>query len=172
VSSLPTLGPRGEGWVLIQGVLLVLVVAAGADSLAHGADGTASTVIGPAVSGGVRVVVALIGLAVATAGGVLAVGGVRDLGGSLTPLPHPRDDSQLVETGVYGLVRHPIYGGIVIGASGWALLAASPAALGLSVVLLGFFRLKSAREEAWLEARYPAYPAYRSRTKRMLPLLY
>ena len=29
MTRLPSLGPRGEGWVLIQGVLLVLVAAAG-----------------------------------------------------------------------------------------------------------------------------------------------
>jgi len=39
-------------------------------------------------------------------------------------------------------------------------------------VLLVFFTLKSAREEVWLEQRYPGYPAYRATTRRMLPFIY
>jgi protein-S-isoprenylcysteine O-methyltransferase Ste14 len=158
VSRLPALGPRGEGWVAIQGVLLVAAVAAG--------------MAGPAWDGAVRMVAAIGGAACAIAGGVLAWRGMRDLSDALTPLPHPRDGATLVETGSYRLVRHPIYGGIVIGATGYGLLTASPAALAAAAVLLGFFRLKSAREEAWLERRYPGYPAYRARTRRLLPFIY
>jgi len=36
-------------------------------------------------------------------------------------------------------------------------------------VLAAFLYLKSAREEAWLEARYPGYAAYRARTPRFIP---
>jgi len=36
-----------------------------------------------------------------------------DLGQNLTPLPHPRDDGQLVQTGIYSLVRHPLYSGVI-----------------------------------------------------------
>ncbi|MEO5885006.1 MAG: isoprenylcysteine carboxylmethyltransferase family protein [Candidatus Limnocylindrales bacterium] len=104
------------------------------------------------------------------AGGViLAARGIVDLGGSLTPLPHPRDDARLVETGVYGLVRHPIYGGLILGAVGWALMLASLAGLVASALLLAFFTLKAAREEAWLTTRFPGYPAYRTRTRRFIP---
>jgi protein-S-isoprenylcysteine O-methyltransferase Ste14 len=77
-----------------------------------------------------------------------------------------------VETGAYRLVRHPIYGGLVAASLGWGLLTASAPALAGAAVLLAFFRLKSAREEAWLVARYPGYAAYRGRTRRMLPFLY
>ena len=105
-------------------------------------------------------------------GGVLAVRGVVDLRAALTPLPHPREGASLVDTGSYRLVRHPIYGGIVLGAAGYALLTASPLAIVGTAVLFGFFRLKSAREEAWLVQRYPGYAAYRARTSRMIPLVY
>jgi len=158
MSSLPSLGPRGEGWVALQGVLLVVVGAAG--------------LMGSAWDGPLRAVAAVAGAALLVAGGILAMRGIVDLREALTPLPHPRDGADLVDTGAYRLVRHPIYGGIVIGAAGYALVMASPLALAGAAVLLGFFRLKSSREEAWLAARYPAYPEYRSRTRRMLPYLY
>ena len=69
-------------------------------------------------------------------------------------------------------MRHPIYGGIIVGSAGFGLAAASPLAVAGAAVLLAFFRLKSAREEAWLAARYPGYDAYRGRTRRMIPWVY
>jgi len=158
MSQLPSLGPRGEGWVVIQFVLLPLVGLAG--------------LIGPAWSGGLRAVTDVLGAVLLAAGVGLGAWGLLALQTALTPLPRPRDGAQLVETGAYRLVRHPIYGGIIIAALGYGLVMASPASVLGALVLLGFFRLKSAREEVWLMAVYPAYAAYRARTPRLLPLLY
>jgi protein-S-isoprenylcysteine O-methyltransferase Ste14 len=74
-----------------------------------------------------------------------------------------------VESGAYSLVRHPIYGGLILGAAGWGLWTASPLALLGAVVLAVFFNLKSRREETWLADQFEEYDAYRSRTKRLLP---
>ncbi len=74
------------------------------------------------------------------AGALLLGKGLLDLGRSLTPLPHPRDDARLVVSGVYGLVRHPIYGGIIVTSFGWALVAASPVTLGLSLRAAGLLQ--------------------------------
>ena len=156
MTGLPSLGPRGEGWVLIQGVLLVVVAAAGWS-------------LGPDWSGPLRLVGAAVGTALITGGIVLALRGVVDLGGALTPLPRPRDDAELVETGAYGLVRHPIYGGLILVGFGWAIVQASVVAVALAVVLAGFLLVKSAREEAWLNQRFPAYAAYSARTRRFIP---
>lgn len=157
-TRVPALGPRGEGWVVLQGLLLAAEAAAG--------------LAGPAWDGPARVASTVAGLALAAAGGALAVAGLRDLGEALTPLPHPRADADLVAHGAYRLVRHPIYGGLVLGATGFGLLTASPAALGGAAVLLGFFTLKSMREEAWLVARHPGYAAYRRGRRRLVPLVW
>lgn len=158
-SRLPSLGPRGEGWVVLQFLLLALVALAG-------------LLAGGAWSGGLASLTTLLGLALVAGGALLAGRGLLDLGRNLTPLPHPRDDAHLVEVGVYALVRHPIYGGLIAAAVGWGLVAASPLTLLLAGVLALFFRLKSGREEIWLEQRYPDYAAYAARTKRFLPYLY
>jgi protein-S-isoprenylcysteine O-methyltransferase Ste14 len=155
VTRLPALGPRGEGWVVIQGVLLLLTAAAGW--------------LGPAWDGALRLLGSIAGVALIAAGLWLAMRGIRDLRGALTPLPYPRQGAELVETGVYAGVRHPIYGGLVIAGVGWGLLTASPAAIAAALVLLAFFELKSRREEAWLEGRFAGYAAYRARTRRLIP---
>jgi protein-S-isoprenylcysteine O-methyltransferase Ste14 len=156
MTRLPSLGPRGEGWVLIQGVLLVAVVAAGWS-------------LGPDWSGSLRLAGVVVGVVLITGGIVLAFRGVVDLRGALTPLPRPRDGAELVETGAYAFVRHPIYGGLILAAFGWAIVRASIVAVALAAVLAAFLRLKSAREEAWLQQHFPAYAAYRARTRRFIP---
>ena len=158
MTRLPALGARGEGWLVIQFGLLIVIVA--------------SAYAGRAWGGEVGAVTSAVGIVLLIAGGTLAVRGIVDLGGALTPFPRPREGGRLIESGAYRLVRHPIYGGLVIGALGWGLFKASPLALLLSVGLLLFFDLKSRREEAWLADEYPGYGEYRNRTRRLIPFLY
>jgi protein-S-isoprenylcysteine O-methyltransferase Ste14 len=158
MSRLPALGPRGEGWVVLQFVLVAVVAWAGT--------------LGPGWDGGARLVSTVVGAVLLGAGVLLALRGLYDLRQALTPLPHPREDAELVEHGSYRLVRHPIYGGLVIGALGYGLVTASPAAVVASIVLLGFFDLKARREEAWLMGHYPGYAQYRERTRRLVPWVY
>jgi protein-S-isoprenylcysteine O-methyltransferase Ste14 len=95
-----------------------------------------------------------------------------ELGPSMTPMPRPRNDGRLVESGIYGSLRHPIYAGLILGSLGWSALTRSPAALLVALVLATFLDAKARREEAWLLDRYPPYAAYRLRTKRFLPGIY
>jgi protein-S-isoprenylcysteine O-methyltransferase Ste14 len=39
----------------------------------------------------------------------------------------------------------------------------------MAAVIALFFRLKSMREEVWLEERFPGYATYRRRTRRFIP---
>ena len=155
MTRLPSLGPRGEGWVAIQALLLAITVVTG--------------LLGPAWAGPIRIATSLLGAVLIAGGLLLAARGLRDLRDALTPLPYPRANAELVETGVYRLVRHPIYGGLVLAAVGLGLLTASPASIVSAFALWGFFELKSRREEAWLEARFAGYAAYRARTRRLIP---
>jgi protein-S-isoprenylcysteine O-methyltransferase Ste14 len=156
--TLPQLGRRGEGWFLIQVALLAAVAIAGG--------------LGPAWSGAALTAGVGVGLLLAGLGGVLAVRGILDLRENLTPFPMPLDGARLVDTGAYRLVRHPMYGGLILGAFGWGLFNASVPALAGAFALAVVLRLKSAREELWLADRFEGYDAYRSRTRRFLPWLY
>lgn len=157
-SSLPELGRRGEGWFVIQVVLLGAVAVAGG--------------LGPAWSGVARAVGVALGVVLLGLGALLAVRGILDLRHNLTPFPKPIDGARLVDTGAYRLVRHPIYGGLILGAIGWGLVGASIPALVGAVTLAIFLRLKSGREEAWLADRFEAYDEYRARTRRFVPWVY
>jgi protein-S-isoprenylcysteine O-methyltransferase Ste14 len=150
-SRLPDLGPRGEGWVAAQGVLIALEIGCAI----RGMDW-------PDRRPTLRVAAAVGGI---VAGGVLAGDAARTLGPALTPLPRPRDGGTFHESGAYRFVRHPIYGGVLLMAAGGALLT-SPLATVPAALLGVLFWGKSRREEAWLVERYPEYPRYADRVRR------
>lgn len=154
----PDLGSRGQGWVVLQLFLVALIALAGLP---------ASSVTGPTGT-----VLLVVGSVLIVAGGVMAVLGMQALGRSFTPNPRPLDTGQLVESGIYGSVRHPMYGGVVLGAVGWGCLNGSLVAILLSAILLVVFYLKSVREEAWLVDHYAGYADYRRRTRRFYPGLF
>jgi protein-S-isoprenylcysteine O-methyltransferase Ste14 len=155
---LPTLGPHGEGWVLIQTALaILLLVGSAVDPLALGE---------PA-----RSYMAILGALVCLAGSALFAWGAMELGPSfsiwVTPLPNAR----LVTTGPYACTRNPICTAQSVFALGWALMWGSPIGLGLAVVYAAYLdRGKLAREEETLLVRYPEYREYMRRvTHRMWP---
>ncbi len=154
-TRIPDLGPRGEGWVVLQVLLFLIVIASGLD--------------GPAWSGPTREVAALVGVGLMALGLALVAAGIVALRRQLTAYPMPVPGGRLIEEGVFGLVRHPMYGGGVIAALGWGLVTASIATIASALVLFMFFDLKSRREEAWLRERFAGYAAYRLRTHRLIP---
>ncbi len=105
-------------------------------------------------------------------GGSLLIWGGLELGTNLTPLPHPKDDGELVTSGAYGVVRHPIYSSVIFLAIAYSFWQWSLThAIGVLVLLL-FFDIKARKEEAWLSHKFPEYDAYRSNVKKLIPWLY
>jgi protein-S-isoprenylcysteine O-methyltransferase Ste14 len=157
MSRIPALGPRGEGWVALQFLLLAAIGAAGFLVRVPLTDGGASL-----FAGGILVLLGLL----------LAWRAVRDLDESLSPLPMPTASATLIQHGLYGSIRHPIYAALVLMAVGWSLATLSLLALALTGVLALVLDLKSRREETWLRERFPEYAAYAARTKRFIPRIY
>lgn len=114
----------------------------------------------------------IIGLALLGTGLLLALAGVLSLGNNLTAVPRPKEGAQMVESGAYRLVRHPIYSGIILGAWGWGFFMASGIALLLALLLFFFFDVKSRREEQWLAETYENYAGYQQRVRKLIPFLY
>lgn len=152
---------RGEWYVIIQFALFALVLF-GPNSLAGLPHwGSPWYMIGIVVG----VVFGLFGVFLITAGIVF-------LGRNLTALPYPKDDSELVETGAYSIVRHPIYSGLIFGAFGWGLILNGWLTLVYALILFIFFDIKSRREEQWLMQKFPGYEDYRRRVRKLIPFIY
>lgn len=113
--------------------------------------------------------VSIVGLPVAAAGFIVALLSVFKLDQNLTVYPSPKQGSELITTGLYKYVRHPIYAGIIFFAFGFALFWSSGFKLLISAALLLWFWLKSVYEEKKLAARYSHYKQYQQQTGRFIP---
>ena len=145
--------PRGFGWVVGQMLLLGTVA-----------------VVAPRCRSTQPPVLALAGGAVLLACAAwMGLGGVRSLGRNLTPLPAPRPDGELVTSGIFAQVRHPLYASVMAFGFGWALLWGSRRALGPATAQALYLHAKARHEERLLCARFPEYEDYASRVPRCLP---
>jgi len=158
-TRLPSLGPRGEGWFLLQVVLIFLIFVACWVANSH-------------LAGAPRFAVSVAGATLIVAGVALGFLGIKDLDRSMSPMPRPLESSVLIQDGVYRRLRHPIYAAVILIAVGASLLTASLVGLALSILLALLLDLKARREEVWLRERYPGYAAYAAHTKRFVPGIY
>jgi protein-S-isoprenylcysteine O-methyltransferase Ste14 len=157
-TRIPSLGQRGEGWVILQAALFVLIALSAWFQLRQDGD--------PPL--GVR----LLGTGMCVAGVGLIVWASHTLGSFLTPFPRPTERHELVTGGPFRWVRHPIYSGVLLTALGACLISGSWPALAFSLALFVLFDLKSRREELWLSQLHPEYLDYRRRTRKFVPGIY
>ena len=106
-------------------------------------------------------------------GGVFTLYSVISLKNSLTPSPQPREEGNLITSGLYGIVRHPAYSSILLMALGFSVSMNDFVRLILTVILAIFFDAKSRVEERLLEKTYPKYAPYKKQvTKKFIPWIY
>lgn len=129
-------------------------------ALAFVPHGTAWPVNGLVIAGTVVLV---------AGGGMLAVLGLVGLGPALTASPIPKANAPLVTGGVYGLVRNPIYTGLMTGGAGLAMFGASVWHIIAWVLLVLLLSSKARWEERMLLAEHPEFAGYARRVGRFLP---
>lgn len=100
--------------------------------------------------------------------GVMIVGALG-LGRALTPLPLPNGAGHLRTGGLYRLVRHPIYTGLLMFAVGQVLSEPSVLRFGSAVLLIALITVKARWEERRLVEEFPEYPDYAALTPRFIP---
>jgi protein-S-isoprenylcysteine O-methyltransferase Ste14 len=142
----------GYGWVVVQIALFVLYGLA----LAWGAS----------ASWGVW---RWLGIPLLAVGAWVGLAALRMHGRKLTPLPEPNPALGLQRTGVYAVIRHPMYTGLLLSAFGLAILAQKPLTIAAAGALTVFFNLKAREEERRLRRCYPDYADYQRATGRFLP---
>jgi protein-S-isoprenylcysteine O-methyltransferase Ste14 len=117
----------------------------------------------------VGVTITVIAGAFVAIGIVTAVLAGARLGGALTPSPIPNSSGQLATTGLYALVRHPIYSALFLASIGLALRGASLGHVAVLVALIVLISFKARAEEAMLFSKFEGYSQYASRVGRFIP---
>ena len=152
---------RWSGYASVR-LLLVLALAVAVRGNRHGA--AAASLSGPAPKA--------VGLTLWILGIALAVWARVYIGGNWgTPMSR-KENPDLITTGPYRFVRHPIYSGIILAMFGTAV-AVTLYWLIPAVLCAVYFSYSAKAEERYMTERFPqAYPAYREKSKMLIPFVF
>jgi protein-S-isoprenylcysteine O-methyltransferase Ste14 len=119
------------------------------------------------------IAVSLVGLATLVSGLSFMVWARRHLGRYWSARIRVMEDHQLIRTGPYHLLRHPIYFGGLVAVLGTAMVAGQLRGLVALVFTLIAFVRKIKLEETGLRERFgSAYVEYQKRVKALVPFIY
>src|SRR5262249_8323517 len=111
-----------------------------------------------------------IGVILFVAGGVLRLWPVHVLGHRFSGLVAIQPGHTLLTTGVYGVIRHPSYLGLLVTSLGWGLAFRAGMGVLLTALLLPPLIARIRSEENLLRLHFGAeYDAYCARTSRLIP---
>ena len=79
---------------------------------------------------------------------------------------------ELVTTGPYAFLRHPIYASLLCFIWAGVLSHLSTTSFCAAVIFSAGIAVRIYSEEHFLSLRYPNYPDYAKRTKRIIPYIY
>jgi protein-S-isoprenylcysteine O-methyltransferase Ste14 len=114
-----------------------------------------------------------IGIVLFAGGGALRMWPVFVLGHRFSGLVAIQPGHQLVTSGIYRVVRHPSYLGLLIGSLGWALAFRSGVGVLLVACMFAPLLARMRAEENLLRSHFGAqYDAYSARTSRLIPGIY
>jgi protein-S-isoprenylcysteine O-methyltransferase Ste14 len=114
-----------------------------------------------------------LGVVLFAAGGALRIWPVFVLGRRFSGLVAIQPGHTLVTGGIYGVIRHPSYLGLLVGSLGWALAFRSALGVLLTALLIPPLVARIGAEERLLRMQFgDEYDAYRSRTSRLIPGIY
>jgi len=150
----PTPSDRRVAWLLVLGQFLLLgliVLLPGADTWTLPVALTRAAQVAEAVG-----IIAMVAAATA-------------LGRGLTAAPLPNSHAELRTGGLYRIVRHPIYTGLLLFAAARTLSSGSVWTASACVALVVLINAKARWEERHLARRFPGYTAYAARTSRFIP---
>jgi len=149
-------GSRLGGFRILLAVVVVILVRANVHQGSERVDG-------PLLQG--------IGLALWIAGLALAVWARLYIGRNWGMPMTRREEPELVTTGPYHLIRHPIYSGIILAMIGTAV-ATTLVGLIVVAVIAAFFTFSATREESFLATEFPeTFPPYKAKTKMLIPFV-
>ncbi len=83
-----------------------------------------------------------------------------------------KKDHKLLTTGPYGITRHPIYTGLLLGIIGTILIYNQPKGLLALLFIFCAFSFKINKEEKFLLKQFPEYATYMKKVKRIIPFVY
>jgi protein-S-isoprenylcysteine O-methyltransferase Ste14 len=114
-----------------------------------------------------------LGLALQVAGAAMRIAGLSTLGCQFSGFVTLQENHQLVQTGLYSKIRHPMYLGLLAAMPGLTLVFRSKLVLPMLVLTAGFVWLRMRQEEGLLREKFgTAFDEYARRTWHLIPHVY
>ena len=114
-----------------------------------------------------------LGVVLFAVGGALRIWPVFVLGYRFSGLVAIQSGHSLVTSGVYGVIRHPSYLGLLVNSLGWALAFRSVIGILLTAFTIPPLLARIRAEETLLKSQFgDQYEIYRSHTSRLIPWFY
>jgi protein-S-isoprenylcysteine O-methyltransferase Ste14 len=113
------------------------------------------------------------GCIICAAGVLFAIWARYTLGSNWSGTVTVKANHELIQSGPYSLVRHPIYTGALFAFLGNAIVIGEVKGLLALLICFCAFRYKLVMEEQFMSELFPAqYPDYRKRVKMLVPFVY
>jgi protein-S-isoprenylcysteine O-methyltransferase Ste14 len=114
-----------------------------------------------------------LGVLLFAGGGALRIWPVFVLGRRFSGLVAIQPGHKLVTSGVYSVIRHPSYLGLLVNSLGWALAFRSVLGVLLAALMVPPLLARIRAEETLLHTQFAGeYSAYCTRTSRLIPRIY
>ena len=90
---------------------------------------------------------------------------IKDLGSNLSPFPRPIANGNLITSGIYSFVRHPMYYSLILISLGVFIIKLSFYYLFLTIILTFLIKFKIILEEQYLNNKFKNYLFYKDKVK-------
>ena len=107
----------------------------------------------------------LVGVLIIIIALIILLVAIKDLGRNLSPFPRPINNSNLVTTGIYRFMRHPMYYSLIFISLGIFITKLSIYYLFLSISLGLIIKFKITLEEKYLNNKFKNYSLYKKEVK-------
>jgi protein-S-isoprenylcysteine O-methyltransferase Ste14 len=114
----------------------------------------------------------IIGCGVLLLGIVLRITSLLQLGKGFSTKVERSENHQLTTTGMYTLVRHPLYLATLLQVAGSGIMLCSVVALALFPLCVAGILIRIRKEERFMMTEFPDYTGYMKKTRRLVPWVY
>jgi protein-S-isoprenylcysteine O-methyltransferase Ste14 len=114
----------------------------------------------------------IFGISLVILGDAVLISARQRLGRNWSQTVAAKEDHELVTSGPYAVVRHPMYSGGLVATIGSAITAGG-AFVFLLIILGALFIWRTGAEDELMKQQFPeGFPEYKKRTKKLIPLIW
>ena len=106
-----------------------------------------------------------LGLIIIIIASIIMLLAIKDLGSNLSPFPKPIANGNLITSGIYRFMRHPMYYSLILFSFGCFITKLSIYHLCLTISLALIIKFKIILEEQYLNNKFKNYLLYKNEVK-------